>query len=504
MPFPPLDHNIYASATTLYQISGYWEWFRQNWLVKIDPITGTQTKIPLASEVRNLCFTAIGTLYGTSTNGIVQLDSNTGIITTICTTPPLSRLAIRSDGTFYILTTDKSFYKINIDDGSLIYLSDLANAEMDDLEFNSDGTLFVWIYGGCLRILNLSNFAITPYNDYHYTHGNVYQIALIPDLIPPVIALSCSNTKINTNTSGGDSTGVTLSVNQTGGETPDTATLYFGDGTSINLSLPLPQTITHNYSLTCGDNSKTFAASVLADSYTDGGATANITILRQPKIVLSVNGLSVEEGNTIKINIREEPVLNLSLVNSLGYIEKAEFIISSKGLDVSGTNLTYSGALFDQSNIGKVFPLLASVSNSGSGVNTDTIIVNLRIVASSGDANLDNKVDVGDLGILAANYGKTGNCTWAMGDFNGDGNVDCGDLGILAANYGTGTSGADYNADYAKVFGTTTKSDVDAGKTNATTDEDTSSAVCSGLGLPLVMCILMNVLLLGNSFKLKE
>ena len=69
-----------------------------------------------------------------------------------------------------------------------------------------------------------------------------------------------------------------------------------------------------------------------------------------------------------------------------------------------------------------------------------------------GDANSDGRVDVGDLGILAANYGGTEK-TWAQGDFNSDGRVDVGDLGILAANYGQGVSGsADFNADYAKVF----------------------------------------------------
>jgi hypothetical protein len=57
-----------------------------------------------------------------------------------------------------------------------------------------------------------------------------------------------------------------------------------------------------------------------------------------------------------------------------------------------------------------------------------------------GDANLDGSVDVGDLGILAANYGESSGATWFEGDFNGDGEVDVGDLGILAANYGAGSA----------------------------------------------------------------
>jgi uncharacterized protein (DUF2141 family) len=90
-------------------------------------------------------------------------------------------------------------------------------------------------------------------------------------------------------------------------------------------------------------------------------------------------------------------------------------------------------------------------------------------------------VDVSDLGILAANYGMTSGATLDKGDFNGDGKVDVSDLGILAANYGTGTNvGADFNADYAKVFGET------ATDASTTDDTDSTNTLCSGLGLPLI------------------
>ena len=102
-----------------------------------------------------------------------------------------------------------------------------------------------------------------------------------------------------------------------------------------------------------------------------------------------------------------------------------------------------------------------------------------------GDANFDNKVDVGDLGILAANYGMTSWATWSKGDFNGDSKVDVGDLGILAANYGTGTSGANFEADYAKVFGTATDE-----------DEVIDTSLCGGLGFPLVAGLLLMGLML--------
>jgi len=56
-----------------------------------------------------------------------------------------------------------------------------------------------------------------------------------------------------------------------------------------------------------------------------------------------------------------------------------------------------------------------------------------------GDANLDGSVSIGDVGILANNFGATG-VGWAQGDFNGDGDVTVGDIGILANNYNNATS----------------------------------------------------------------
>ena len=52
-----------------------------------------------------------------------------------------------------------------------------------------------------------------------------------------------------------------------------------------------------------------------------------------------------------------------------------------------------------------------------------------------GDANLDGRVDVQDLAILAANYRKQVTGGWLQGDFNNDGVVDVEDLALLAANY---------------------------------------------------------------------
>jgi hypothetical protein len=51
-----------------------------------------------------------------------------------------------------------------------------------------------------------------------------------------------------------------------------------------------------------------------------------------------------------------------------------------------------------------------------------------------GDAD-GGGVDVGDLAILAVNWGQSGRA-WNQGDFTGEGVVDVGDLGVLAAHWG--------------------------------------------------------------------
>ena len=54
----------------------------------------------------------------------------------------------------------------------------------------------------------------------------------------------------------------------------------------------------------------------------------------------------------------------------------------------------------------------------------------------AGDANRDQTVNIGDLTLLAGNFGTSGK-TWQQGDFNGDGLVNIGDLTILAGNFGS-------------------------------------------------------------------
>jgi hypothetical protein len=106
-----------------------------------------------------------------------------------------------------------------------------------------------------------------------------------------------------------------------------------------------------------------------------------------------------------------------------------------------------------------------------------------------GDANRDGRVDVGDLGILAAHYGTVVDAVWAQGDFNGDMKVDVGDLGILAAHYGEGTGGSPNFSRDAGALGLT----VPAEEPEAQTAETQSSATqgCGPVGLPIVIGFLL-------------
>lgn len=56
-----------------------------------------------------------------------------------------------------------------------------------------------------------------------------------------------------------------------------------------------------------------------------------------------------------------------------------------------------------------------------------------------GDLNLDGQVSIGDLTVLAENFGMPGG--WASGDQNGDGLVSIGDLTVLAEHFGFGVTG---------------------------------------------------------------
>ena len=75
---------------------------------------------------------------------------------------------------------------------------------------------------------------------------------------------------------------------------------------------------------------------------------------------------------------------------------------------------------------------------AGQGIDGSAILVRYTI---TGDANLDQRVDVADLYALALNWQTTGR-RWSKGDFNYDTNVNLTDLQILSTNWDKTVSGA--------------------------------------------------------------
>ncbi len=61
--------------------------------------------------------------------------------------------------------------------------------------------------------------------------------------------------------------------------------------------------------------------------------------------------------------------------------------------------------------------------------------------ALPGDADLDYEVDVTDLAVLAANWGRS-DLAWCDGDFTDDGRVDVSDLAVIATGWGQRKSSA--------------------------------------------------------------
>jgi hypothetical protein len=117
---------------------------------------------------------------------------------------------------------------------------------------------------------------------------------------------------------------------------------------------------------------------------------------------------------------------------------KQAVIITTAGPSTSGSlssTLTWLGAYGTGSNKGR---LAQGAGNPGGG-NFDTFAGALTKTAFGGDATLSGKTDITDLTILATNFNKAGNFTWAGGDFNGStggtGEVNITDLTILASNF---------------------------------------------------------------------
>jgi len=212
-----------------------------------------------------------------------------------------------------------------------------------------------------------------------FDNVGMYKVVYSPQIN---ISQKQNGVRINSNAPSGSSASISVNLNNSTPYADELTSWSMNWGDGVIESNPTFNSHSHTYSITSG-NSQTWASTF---SGTNQAGTVfdndTVTILRQPDIALMVNSLSVMNGETVAINIFDNPTLNLSLLNSKGYLEGASFQIDGK-LNQSGSDLLsflYSGNLFNQSDIGHIYTLTSGVYNTGLGVNSDYLSINLSIV----------------------------------------------------------------------------------------------------------------------------
>ncbi|KKK89023.1 hypothetical protein LCGC14_2737270, partial [marine sediment metagenome] len=130
-------------------------------------------------------------------------------------------------------------------------------------------------------------------------------------------------------------------------------------------------------------------------------------------------------------------------VNGAGALLWASFLGGSEqdvgyaiGVDAAGD------ALIAGRTMSSNFPTPGGFDTSYSGGTYDGFVAKiLAVTPVAGDITLNGKVDITDLGALAANWQASGpGIGWGNGDFNWDYVVDITDLGALAANWKSGVT----------------------------------------------------------------
>ncbi len=256
---------------------------------------------------------------------------------------------------------------------------------------------------------------------------------------PPQLDITPGEVRANSESPGGATATVCLTLSSlSDADEPTAWSMDWGDG-MIEPELALNETHSHVYTLT-DENSHTWTAVLSGENQASSAADlSTVTLLRRPAIVLRVNGVPANEGATLDVNILQNPLLVLSLTDSIGYIEETRFFIPER-LDVLGPELVYMGTVFGPADIGLVFPLTVTISNTGSGINCDTVSATLAVTAQAGDMNCDGMIDFGDISpfVLALSNpfhypDYYPNCNIVLADINGDDYVDFRDINPFVA-----------------------------------------------------------------------
>jgi hypothetical protein len=116
------------------------------------------------------------------------------------------------------------------------------------------------------------------------------------------------------------------------------------------------------------------------------------------------------------------------------------FLVSGRGTGSwNGTGLASTDAGSSNGKYALGYAEALEVIGAGGGPFGNLVVDDSSVLVKftyAGDANLDGKVDVADLGRLATHWQGAGD--WSGGDFDYNGVVNVADLGLLATNWQAG------------------------------------------------------------------
>jgi hypothetical protein len=180
-------------------------------------------------------------------------------------------------------------------------------------------------------------------------------------------------------------------------------------------------------SLTLGNNT----SAKLGEDGTQVLLTRAITVGTGAKLDLTDNGMIVDYTSST-------PFEDIRLK-----IKDAYNTSGSGNWEGNGITSTTAAAVFDDTEddhktglgFNEATELAGELNDTFFGVSVDSSAVLIRYTYY-GDIDLNAKVDVADLGILATNWQDPG--YWPIGDFDHSGTVDINDLGLIATNWQQG------------------------------------------------------------------
>ncbi len=177
-------------------------------------------------------------------------------------------------------------------------------------------------------------------------------------------------------------------------------------------------------------------AALVMDVFTDGGASPPVAGTDHDQLGGNQELNDLPNADLV-VNL-PVPSVNLNPANLAG----DEMTIVTTNSNLSGLVTGVDG--FASALINTVDDARNHWTGTVNYYNGSVAVADLAWTGHDGDANLDDVVNVLDLGALANNYKTAGPHDWSTADFNLDGEVNVLDLGLLANSYrwdGTGGGG---------------------------------------------------------------